>query len=207
MLLLGLALAAPLIAFRRARRDPLAAAALAVYIAALAHQAVDWDWELSGVTLTMILCGGALLAAARPDQRVRGRRIPTAVLAALVALAALFALAGNLAIAAASRDVSTGNFSGSASAARRAKLLAPWSATPWQLLGDAQLALGQQAKAEASLEKAVSMSNRDWTLWLDLARASHGAARTHAIDTAQRLDPLDHTITTFGRDLARKRRS
>jgi O-antigen ligase len=201
MLLLAAAFAAPLLAFARARREPLAVGALALYVAYLAHAAVDWDWELSGVTLVAILAGGALLVAARPEQRSVASRVPTLVTATVLLVAALFGLSGNLALSAAVRDADHGDFTRSASEARRAQVLVPWSAAPWQLLGNAQLALGEPAAARASLRTAASKSGSDWTIWLDLARASKGAERAHAIATAQRLNPHDRTIAAFARGL------
>ena len=201
MVLLGLALAAPLAAFRRARREPLAAAALAAYVAYLAHSIVDWDWELSGVTLGALLCGGALLAAGRSDSRAgRWRSLPI-VLGATVTLAAFFGLAGNLAISSARNALQSGNYARAAVDARRARFLAPWSATPLQLLGDAQFRLGQTFEASQTLQTAVSKESRDWTLWLDLARVSGSSTRTTALATAERLNPLDPSIAAIGRSL------
>jgi hypothetical protein len=205
MALLGLALLAPLLALRRARREPLATAALAAYVAFLIHAVADWDWELSGLTLAAILCGSALLVASRPDQQPAARRWQAAPIAALLLVAALWGLAGNLAISASERAVAQGNFSASASEARRARLLQPWSAQPLQLLGNAQLALGNRAAATATLKTAVSKSSGDWTIWLDLARAATGKERARALANAQRLDPLEKSIVQFGRALNENR--
>jgi len=72
--LLGAALAPPLVAGARARRDPLALAALAAYAAWLVHAALDWDWELPAVTLAALACAGAVLVAARSDEDLRPDR-------------------------------------------------------------------------------------------------------------------------------------
>jgi O-antigen ligase len=84
-------LALPLLGLRR-RRDPVAAAAAAGYVAFLVHAAVDWDWELPAVTLAGLFCGAALLAAARvpDDPEVAGRGRATLV-AGVLALC-IFAL-------------------------------------------------------------------------------------------------------------------
>jgi O-antigen ligase len=58
LVLLGLALAPPLLAaFRGA-----SAAAAGGYVAFLVHAGLDWDWELPAVTLAGLLCGAALIA-------------------------------------------------------------------------------------------------------------------------------------------------
>jgi O-antigen ligase len=50
---------------RAAPRDPVIAAAAAVAAAFAIHVAVDWDWELPAVTLPVLLCVAAALAAPR----------------------------------------------------------------------------------------------------------------------------------------------
>jgi hypothetical protein len=52
-------------AARAAPRDPVLPAAAAVVAAFLVHAAVDWDWELPGVTLPALLLAAAALV--RPD--------------------------------------------------------------------------------------------------------------------------------------------
>src|SRR5205823_2823286 len=100
--LLGLLLAVPLLAIRRARRASYTPAALGAHVAFLLHAAADWDWELSAVTLLALVCGASLLVAARrkstptiqPPARIGG-----AALASLLGAAAFFGLVGNLAAA------------------------------------------------------------------------------------------------------------
>jgi hypothetical protein len=62
--LVALALGAPLVALRR-RADGIVAAAAGAYVAFVVHAAVDWDWELPAVTLTGLVCGGAVLLGTR----------------------------------------------------------------------------------------------------------------------------------------------
>ena len=59
--------AVPLVAAVRARRQPLVTGAFAAYAAFLAHAAVDWDWELAGVTLVALIAAVALVVSARGD--------------------------------------------------------------------------------------------------------------------------------------------
>jgi hypothetical protein len=68
-LVLG-ALGLPLLAAWIGRRNALAGTAAGGYTAYLVHTGLDWDWEMPAVTLTGLVCGAALLAAAR-DRRKR----------------------------------------------------------------------------------------------------------------------------------------
>ena len=65
--LVVIALGLPLLILVR-RRDALAVAAGSAYLAFVLHAGVDWDWELPAVPVAGIVCGGALLVAARPAQ-------------------------------------------------------------------------------------------------------------------------------------------
>jgi len=194
LLILVAALLPPFLVFPRVRRrEPLAAGALAAYVAFIAHSGVDWDWQLSGVTVSALLCGGALLAAGRSDTRAgRWRSLPI-VLGSVITLASFVGLAGNLALAASSSSVRAGNWNKAASAAERARFWAPWSATPWEDLAAAQRGLGAPLQAVANYEIAVKKSPSDWRLWLELAQASSGATRAHALAQVRRLNPLDPT--------------
>jgi O-antigen ligase len=64
--LLLCALAAPLLAARRAENPALAATALGGYSAFLVHAGLDWDWEMPVTTLAGLACAAALLAGTRP---------------------------------------------------------------------------------------------------------------------------------------------
>ena len=64
ILLLG-ALVVPLTVLGQARKHPLVPGAAGAYAAYLVHTGVDWDWELPAVTLAGLLCGAAILVAAR----------------------------------------------------------------------------------------------------------------------------------------------
>src|SRR5207244_10052878 len=86
LLLLCVALGTPLVAAVRLRRRPLVAAVAAAYVAFLLHAAIDWDWEMTGLTITALLCGAALVVAARPERSLRVPTVPVRIAAvALVA--------------------------------------------------------------------------------------------------------------------------
>jgi hypothetical protein len=192
ILLLG-ALAIPLTVLGVARRHPLVPGAAGAYAAYLVHAGVDWDWELSAVTLTGLLCGAALLIAARrsfasPPLSSRARWI--AVAAAVVAAGfAAVGLLGNTALSRSDDARRSDEWGRAARDARRAEAWMPWSPRPWEALGRAQLGAGLPADARVSFRKAISMDAGDWELWYRLASASRGAERERALRQAARLFP------------------
>ena len=120
--------------------------------------------------------------------------------AALAAAAFAFvALRGNQAVAASELAAQRGDLSASADAAQRASRWLPWSARPLQLRGEAELARHRLVVARAELRDASAKDPADAGIWLDLALASTGAERAHALAEAARLNPLDPVIASFGR--------
>jgi O-Antigen ligase len=196
--LLCVALGTPLVAAVRLRRRPLVAAVAGAYVAFLLHAALDWDWEMSGLTITALLCGGALVVAARPAQAGRTLTLSTraAVLALVVPLVAFaFVLqVGNAAIANAARAADRGDAARAAAQARRAKAWNPWSYQPWELLGEVELARGDLGTARQSFRTAIAKDHANWTLWLGLAKASKGRARRQALARAAALAPRSPEI-------------
>jgi hypothetical protein len=190
LLLFG-ALALPLVTFRGARQNPLAAGALAAFVVFLVHVIADWDWELSGVTLVALFCGGALLVSQRRAATPIGRgRWPMLAFAAVVGLVALAGLAGRLSLNLSTSATQNADSAKAVSEARFATRLMPWSAEAWSALGAAQQSKGDRAASVASLRKAISKSPGDWQLWVDLAKAEPAPARWRDFATALRLNPL-----------------
>ena len=196
--LLIVALAVPIAAAVRARRLPLVPAAAGAYIAYVVHAGVDWDWEMSGVTLTALICGAALLVAARRETEPRRISLPIrmSVVGALLVLAgfAFVGLVGNDALSASKRAVTTGDGAKAEAEARRAIRWAPWSVEPLKALAQAQLVEGDRAAAQATLRRAIAKDRRDWDLWYRLALASEGPTFRKAIAAAARLNPLSPEI-------------
>ncbi len=81
--------------------------------------------------------------------------------------------------------------------ARRAIDWAPWSHEPWQLRGEAELLLEDDAAARRSLKRALELDPESWSTWFDLAVASRGAERARALAEAKRLNPLSPEIAEF----------
>jgi hypothetical protein len=204
LVLLVVALGAPLVAAVRARKRPGVAIAAGAYVAYLAGAAVDWDWEITSVTLAALLVGVSILAAARPDEeREMSPRLRYGALGVAIAIGAagFVFLVGNMFLSRASAAASAGHWTTAARDAQRASSWLPWSTVPWQQLGEAQLAQGHTAAAQASFRTAIRKDSGDWNLWLDLARASAGKQQAAALARASRLDPLSPEIATFKSEL------
>jgi O-Antigen ligase len=204
--ILLLALGAPLVAAVRARKRRGVAAATGAYVAYLAGAAVDWDWQITSVTLAAIFVGVALLAAARPDEEHEREASPLlrySVLSAAVAIGVVgfVFLVGNMFLSRATSAASDGKWTAAAHDAHRASTWLPWSTQPWKQLGEAQLASGHVVLAQSSFRKAIAKDDGDWSLWFDLARASTGTGQRAALAHATKLDPLSPEIVAFRSDL------
>jgi O-antigen ligase len=184
------------------------AAAAACGIAFFVAAAYDWVWQLAGIAVVGVgMLGIALgaLPAARAGAWGRSGALRPAV--AVVAVAAIIpqfvALVagthlGNSRAAFNARDATEAR-----SQALAAKAIEPWAASPYLRLGLISEAQHNYVEASQWLDKAISRSRRDWTLWLIAARietehATHssGAEARRAIararrdaDEARRLNP------------------
>lgn len=175
------------------RRRPMTAFAAGAYVVFLVHAATDWDWELPAVTLAALVCAVAMLLderGARQTKRLSATVRSVAVVAAAGAgIFVAVGLLGNSALATSRSDLEAGKIADAQQQARRAASWAPWSSDPWDSLGDAQVAGGTKAAAIASYRKGLSIDRNDWKLWYDLAIASTGAVRRHAMAESLALSP------------------
>lgn len=191
--LLVLALAVPFVSLAR-DRGAVATTAAAAYAAFLAHAALDWDWQLPAVTLAALACSSTLLVLARPygaNEDSTPMRTRFAALAVLVPLAVVGVVvaAGNGALGASDSALERGDTAAAERLARRARRWAPWSAQPWQRLGDAALAAGDLRTARRSYRRAIARDDTEWALWFGLAQASRGPERARALRRALELNP------------------
>ena len=193
--LIVLAVLLPLGGILHARRRPVMPFAAAAYVAFIAHLGADWDWEVPVIVLAGLLCGAALLAAARrTDEPVELRpwvRAPAVAVVALVGLFAFTALIGANALAAAQEAEAGGNLPKAAREARKATDWMPWSAEPWKQLGGIQRQLGNLRGARSSYRKAIELEPRDFAAWLGLGYVTHGRQSRRAFATAARLYPFN----------------
>ena len=195
--LLCLALLAPVIAALRARRHRLVPAAAAAYVAWVVHSAMDWHWELVGVTLTAFFAGGAaLLASERPriEALTTRARVSVGGLSAVLTLFALVSLVGNQALFAGREAVSRGDGHAAVVHGRRAQALLFWSFEPNLVLGDAAALLGDREAALAAYRDAARAVPKNWVVWLRVAQVARGQERVHAYAMVRRLNPLEQNL-------------
>lgn len=192
LLLLLLALGAPLIAGVLARGHPLAPLALAAYAAFLVHAAVDWDWEMPGIMIAALACAAALLTAAdrRDAAPLLSLRVRAGAVVVALALAgvAFVGVIGASALAASETALEKGRYDEAGSQARKAARWWRWSPDPWRVLGDVRTAQGDDDAARESYRKAISKDRSDWKLWYDLYTVSSGAEARSALAEARRLN-------------------
>ncbi len=192
LLLLIVALGTPLVAGFRARGHPLVPLALAAFVAFLVHAAVDWDWEMSAVTLAALACAAALLTAAgtRSSALIFSPRLRAAGVGAslLLAVVAFVGVVGASALAASDRALTKGDYAKAASQAHKASRWWRWSPDPWRELGDIAVARNDSAAARTYYRKAISQDDTDWKLWYDLSTVSNGTESNRALAKAVRLN-------------------
>ena len=195
LVLLAAALVIPITAVAAARRqDPLAVAAAGAYAAFLVHAGLDWDWEVPAVTVPALLCAVAVLKAARTNGERSTARRPRTVALSLVltcALAAVTAvgLVGNIELAGAASAADRGDWSSAQRLARAASRWQPWSAEPWFVLGETELAAGDRSAARHDFQRALGRNSQDWRTWYEHARVAPGERRQAILEIA-RLNPL-----------------
>jgi hypothetical protein len=179
-------------------RNALSAGAFAAFAAYLAHATVDWDWELSGVTATALLCAAIVVVAARRRERpVELPAVPrTAVVAASVACfaGACIGWIGNEALSRAESARDSGRYAQAISDANTARRWMPWSARPRVVAGESYLLLGARPQARTVLLRALRQDDGDWETWLALSRVTSGAESKRALAKAGALNRLDPSI-------------
>ena len=202
--LLVIALATPLRRVNKASSTSVIATVCGAYVAFLAHSAIDWDWEMPVVTVAALLCGAALLHSQQitigvktiHKHRVAAIALVAAASAALFALNAA-ALAGNDALHHAVKSLQSNSWAQAARSARTASRWQPWSAEPYDLLGQAELASGQRNAAARSFRHALRLDDNRWQTWYELARIGTPEERQAALEHILILNPL--AVRTNGR--------
>jgi hypothetical protein len=191
LLVLVVTLALPLAAAWRGRSRGVVPAATGAYAAYAVHAAVDWDWELVGVTLVALLCAASLLLAVPGRSWRLGLGVRGGALAVTLALAAfaLVSLVGNRALTHGRDHLAEGDVPAALEDARLAERLLPWSAEPLGVLGAAEFRSGDEERARRTLRRAVVRDPSDWLVWYRLALATEGGQRANALARARRLNP------------------
>ena len=194
LVLLAGALLVPFAAAYRARRVRFVPAAAAAYTAWVADCAVDWHWEMVGLTVTALLAGGvALLGADRGRPRPLSSLGHIAILAASIALsvAATWSLVGNQALAAGTKAAARGDWASALEDGRRAQAILFWSFEPELVIGDARAGLGDRPGALTAYRRVVARDPGNWAGWLRLAQVAAGSERAAAYARVHELNPLE----------------
>src|SRR5205823_550984 len=141
VVLLGLPLAAGV----ARRAAPLVPAITGSYATFLVHNAVDWDWQLTGVALTGLFVGCLLLLTRRGGSERSASLLLRAACGVAVAGLAAFAFVaavGNGALAHARAANNAHRYVAAAADAETARSWMPWSPEPLKVLGEARLRQG-----------------------------------------------------------------
>jgi hypothetical protein len=197
VLLLGGTLIVPLVGAVRGRRSRFAAPATGAYLAWAAAAALDWHWEMVGVTTTAFLVGSAaLLASERGRMEALSSSVRGGLIAATVALgvAATWSLVGNQALFAGREAAARKDWAAAREDGRRARALLFWSAEPDLVLGDAAAGLGDRAEALRNYRAAADADPRSWTAWLHVAQVARGAERSAAYRRVRKLNPREEGL-------------
>ncbi len=190
-------LALPLVGAFVARRSRFVVAGAGAFLAWLAVSALDWHWEMVGVTLSAFLLGGAALLASdrRPPTPFAGASRWVALgLSICLTAVSIVSLVGNQALFAARDDVARKNWASATDDARRARGLLFWSQEPELVLGDAAAGLGDRAAALSVYRDAVRSDPANWVAWLRLAQVAQGGERATAYEMVRGLNPLEENL-------------
>lgn len=194
---LALMLLLPFVAALRARRTRLASGGIAAFAAWATASALDWHWEVVGVTMTALLVGGICLAAAergQPRPLASSARGVLAVAGVALSLAAVVSLVGNQALFAGREALARDDWSEARADAKRARSLLPWSYEPSVVLGDAYAGLGDREAALRAYRDAVARDGRKWAAWLRLAQVARGDERRDAYARVRKLNPREGAL-------------
>lgn len=192
--LLLLMLLVPLVAVLGGRRRPLVATATGAFVAWIAHSALDWNWEVVGVTMTALLAGGVGLMAGERFRRgplSDALRAPLVVAVVLLSAVAVVSLVGNQALFAGREAVARKEWVRAAEHAHRAESLLPWSHEPAIVLGDASAGLGDRQAALDAFRDATATDPENWVVWLRLAQVAEGDERRQAYARVRDLNPRE----------------
>jgi O-antigen ligase len=181
----------------RARRMRFVGAAFGAFVAWSVAAAVDWHWEMVGVTLTALLAGavGVLAAERGGPSRLGPAARPVLIVATVVlSVCAVWSLVGNQALFAGRDELARKDWVGAREDARRAQRLLFWSAEPALVLGDAAAGLGDRREALRAYRDAVATDPQSWVAWLRIAQVARGPERAEAFRRVRQLNPREEGL-------------
>jgi hypothetical protein len=197
LVLLGLGLLLPFVAGYRARRSRFVSAGIGAFTAWATACALDWHWEVVGVTMTAFLAAGVCLVAAdrtRPHPLGTWARAIVASVGVVLSAFAVVSLVGNQALFAGREALTRKDWASARDHAERARALLVWSHEPEIVLGDAYAGLGDRDAALRSYRDAVATDPPNWVAWLRLAQVASGGERERAYAMARRLNPREEVL-------------
>jgi hypothetical protein len=192
--LLLAALVMPLAAAIRATRVRVVPAATAAYVTWVSASALDWHWEMVGVTLTALLAGGvSLLAQERgPPRRLRDATRGLLLVPAVgLTILAVVSLVGNQALFAGREALERREWAKAAEHGRRADAILRWSIEPDLVVGDAAAGAGNLKAALERYREAARGDDRRWIVWFRVAQAASGREQRAALQRIRELNPRE----------------
>lgn len=179
-----------------------AAAATAVFGAYATGAGIDWVWELTAVSVvgfvSLALAVGPATAVSTPLAAVdangafssRRTRFWLAVAAIVVALLLVLSQAIPLfaqrEIGDSQAAVRRGDLGDALSAAKSARDIQPWAATPYLQLALVSEQAGALTSARTWIDMAIARDRTDWRLWLTAARIETRLGRVEAAERSLR---------------------
>lgn len=196
LLLAGLlALTGGLIARVRRPNRPAVAAVLAAALAWLVHAGVDWDWELTAITVWLFGLAAIAIASRSPSRRLpmpRLLRLVAALGCLLLALSPFAIWRSQVQLEDAVAAFRTGDCPKTVDQALASLEAVDARAEPWELIAYCDVRLGQTDLAIGAAQAAVRRDPDNWEYRYALALV-RGAARKDpraAAREARRLNPL-----------------
>ena len=189
LLLVALFGTAVVLAIRRTRATalgdrPAVAALAASFLAFVLAVGTDWAWDLTvigviGVACLALVVGPAAAFPPRPAERrpllAQARRglawrIPAVVLALTLAVTAGIPWLTERKVRESERDVRDGNIEQALDAARDARGIQPWAASPHLQLAVVYQYQRDYEAADESIQRAIDRDPSDWQLWIVASR-------------------------------------
>jgi hypothetical protein len=180
---------------RRDERDLLVPALTGAFAAYVLLAGIDWMWQLPAVTGVAFVLLGLLVGPAvgqtmrprvvqdsvrepaTPPRRRLTLRVAALALGWLVVCAQALPLFAQLKISDSQAASRSEDVSSALTAARAARALEPWAASPYLQLALVQEQAGDVRAALASIGRAIHRDHTDWRLWLVDARLQMKAGR------------------------------
>ncbi len=178
------------------------AATTAVFVAYAAAAGIDWVWELTAVSVvgfvSLALAVGPATAAPtplsaveeggppRPLRRPFGLGVAAIVLAWLLVFAQAIPLFAQREIGHSQAAVRRGDLGDALAAAKSARDIQPWAATPYLQLALVSEQAGALTSARAWIDMAIARDRADWRLWLASARIETRLGRVNAAERSLR---------------------